>query len=638
MEEFLYEIDSASLSSSNDESSTETEMNQMKAKLASIEPKDASEIKEMMLGQLTCEASSDDSLPPVPKRRGPAMEQDSQSRDLVSVARSSQSSNVSPIAHRYKTDTLTTEKKEPKLTAAPKMRPKQLTPREPARSTPVLDTSDGSEAHGSRHEPVRRMIKSLSSSSTSSSSSSSSESSESSSSSSSSATGSSSSSSSAESCLDHDCNVDDTNSREQEKLKPRGSARTNSPRIPELVGDKSHNNSTRHAVHGTSQDQPGHSKAPPSKDGNRQRDHGLGEEDFKRFFDQDLDDNFDASDTQSIQPLETVPVDRTCDTVPKLNQLEGTTGHVTPRSYPLPVGTGSTKVQDNSRDHSPQDEDQRTQVNVSDQNEPEGPSFSCPPDVPIQEFKIGPQINPEIHHSLYAPPAYQHPAIPPIRHNFDRSSRPSSRRMQHPVSDVFPEPVSLLWKGKFEKFNHLQSELAGNLSQTNDHIIVSAPTGAGKTAIFEMAMAKFILDDLSNNQSGPPRDKLSKSRKMVYIAPSKALCEERYSDWLQRLSTLRLGIELAMVTGDVDPAGCYHDLMSSHLILSTPEKWDSITRKWSENFFLMASFKLFMIDEVHLLGDDSRGSCLESIVTRMKTVQRAAESVPLETHDLRSSR
>ena len=69
-----------------------------------------------------------------------------------------------------------------------------------------------------------------------------------------------------------------------------------------------------------------------------------------------------------------------------------------------------------------------------------------------------------------------------------------------------------------------------------------------------------------------------------------------------------------------------------YVILTTPEKWDSITRKWTDNMYLIGSVKLLLLDEVHLLGDGSRGECLETIICCMKTVQRAATRVQQQQH------
>lgn len=244
----------------------------------------------------------------------------------------------------------------------------------------------------------------------------------------------------------------------------------------------------------------------------------------------------------------------------------------------------------------------------------------------------------EVHHSLYAPPPYKEKA-PPVVHKFTLQNRPPQMRRKIPIADLFSLPVKLLWN-KYDTFNCVQSEMANLLCHSDDNIVVSAPTGAGKTAVFEMALARFLVTDLQlhnpGQSMGPQR--VSMDRKIVYIAPSKALCEERYGDWKERLSRLHLGIEVAMVTGDCEPGESYYDVTSAHLILSTPEKWDIITRKWTDNFFLLASVKLLLIDEVHLLGDSSRGCCLEATVARMKSVQRAARSVNVCRGDLHTSR
>jgi len=51
------------------------------------------------------------------------------------------------------------------------------------------------------------------------------------------------------------------------------------------------------------------------------------------------------------------------------------------------------------------------------------------------------------------------------------------------------------------------------------------------------------------------------------------------------------------------------------------EKWDSMTRKWRDHKSLVQLVRLFLIDEVHQLNDESRGPTMEAIVSRMKTVR-----------------
>ena len=245
----------------------------------------------------------------------------------------------------------------------------------------------------------------------------------------------------------------------------------------------------------------------------------------------------------------------------------------------------------------------------------------------------------EVHPSLYTPLPYKERSKPLV-HYLSEQNRPVQLRKKLPIRQFFCSPANLLWKSKFDTFNHLQSEVASVLAYSNDNIVVSAPTGAGKTCLFEMAMAKlfsFALNSNGRTQNGIAQQ-LPKHRKIVYIAPSKALCDERYEDWSRRFSDMHLGIQCAMITGDAEPGECYRVMSNAHVILTTPEKWDSVTRRWTENFFLIASVKLLMLDEVHLLGDSSRGCCLESVVCRMKTVFRATQNIQPTQEQINSSR
>jgi replicative superfamily II helicase len=51
------------------------------------------------------------------------------------------------------------------------------------------------------------------------------------------------------------------------------------------------------------------------------------------------------------------------------------------------------------------------------------------------------------------------------------------------------------------------------------------------------------------------------------------------------------------------------------MLVTTPEKWDVVTRKSSGDIALTQIVKLLIIDEVHLLHDE-RGSVIECLVAR----------------------
>lgn len=103
------------------------------------------------------------------------------------------------------------------------------------------------------------------------------------------------------------------------------------------------------------------------------------------------------------------------------------------------------------------------------------------------------------------------------------------------------------------------------------------------------------------------------------VAPTKALCNEIFQKWQKKFTAV--GLKVALVTGDSDPTEMSDliDLSPYQIAITTPEKWDSMTRKWRENGEIANAVRLFLIDEVHLVGDTSRGPTLEAIVSRMKT-------------------
>lgn len=58
------------------------------------------------------------------------------------------------------------------------------------------------------------------------------------------------------------------------------------------------------------------------------------------------------------------------------------------------------------------------------------------------------------------------------------------------------------------------------------------------------------------------------------------------------------------------------------MLVTTPEKWDVVTRKSVGDVALSQLVKLLILDEVHLLHED-RGPVLESIVARTLRQVRA---------------
>lgn len=72
------------------------------------------------------------------------------------------------------------------------------------------------------------------------------------------------------------------------------------------------------------------------------------------------------------------------------------------------------------------------------------------------------------------------------------------------------------------------------------------------------------------------------------------------------------------------------EIMATQFIVTTPEKWDVITRKSTGDVELAQKVKLLIIDEVHLLHED-RGAVIESIIARTLRQVRKESGYGLRT-------
>ncbi|XP_065878645.1 DExH-box ATP-dependent RNA helicase DExH14 isoform X2 [Euphorbia lathyris] len=206
--------------------------------------------------------------------------------------------------------------------------------------------------------------------------------------------------------------------------------------------------------------------------------------------------------------------------------------------------------------------------------------------------------------------------------SFHNLALPEARTTHTELLDLKPLPVSSLGNNSYEAlyrfshFNPIQTQTFHVLYHTDNNVLLGAPTGSGKTISAELAMLHLF-----NTQP---------DMKVIYIAPLKAIVRERMSDWRKRLVS-QLGKKMVEMTGDYTPD--LMALLSADIIISTPEKWDGISRNWHSRSYV-TKVGLMILDEIHLLGAD-RGPILEVIVSRMRYISsqtdRAVRFVGLST-------
>jgi len=108
------------------------------------------------------------------------------------------------------------------------------------------------------------------------------------------------------------------------------------------------------------------------------------------------------------------------------------------------------------------------------------------------------------------------------------------------------------------------------------------------------------------------------SFKIVYVAPMKALVQEQVGNFSHRLKGF--GVSVRELTGDSQMTK--QQIAETQIIVTTPEKWDVITRKSTDTSYTNL-VRLIIIDEIHLLHDE-RGPVLESIIAR--TIRRMEQT------------
>ncbi|XP_053736131.1 activating signal cointegrator 1 complex subunit 3 isoform X2 [Synchiropus splendidus] len=187
--------------------------------------------------------------------------------------------------------------------------------------------------------------------------------------------------------------------------------------------------------------------------------------------------------------------------------------------------------------------------------------------------------------------------------NFQNLILPERHPPHTELLDLQPLPVTALQNQEYESlykfthFNPIQTQIFHTLYHTDASVLLGAPTGSGKTIAAEIAMFRVF-----NHYP---------TSKVVYIAPLKALVRERIEDWKVRIEE-GLGKKVVELTGDVTPD--MRAIMQADLIVTTPEKWDGVSRNWQNRSYVQ-KVAILIIDEIHLLGED-RGPVLEVIVSR----------------------
>lgn len=173
----------------------------------------------------------------------------------------------------------------------------------------------------------------------------------------------------------------------------------------------------------------------------------------------------------------------------------------------------------------------------------------------------------------------------------------------------------------YSSLNRMQSIIYPTAYGSNENMLVCAPTGAGKTDVAMLTILRVLGQHRGHSNSLPAsirRDDF----KIIYVAPMKALASEIVRKFAKRLKWLT--IHVRELTGDMQLTKA--EIAETQIIVTTPEKWDVVTRKPTGEGEIASKLKLLIIDEVHLLNEE-RGAVIETIVARTLRQVESSQSV-----------
>lgn len=157
------------------------------------------------------------------------------------------------------------------------------------------------------------------------------------------------------------------------------------------------------------------------------------------------------------------------------------------------------------------------------------------------------------------------------------------------VSDSVKDYISL----GFPHLNPVQSAFIPYLEDDDTNIVVAAPTSSGKTLCAEFFIARA----------------LKQGKKALYIAPMKALTDEKYYEWTEVSHHFSV-YKIEILTGDFILSDAKRkSLNEANIIFLTPEMFNSKCRYYNDHEWLWNS--VIIGDEIHLTGANLRGDKLE---------------------------
>lgn len=147
---------------------------------------------------------------------------------------------------------------------------------------------------------------------------------------------------------------------------------------------------------------------------------------------------------------------------------------------------------------------------------------------------------------------------------------------------------------KCMRLNEIQERCLRCIDQNDSNLLLSAPTGSGKTLVAVMGMIKCL--------------EATKTARIFYIAPIKALIREKIEEISKTINYDGSPSPFRIIGVSSDTDVQMSAIKDAHVCIGTAERLDMLLRN-------ELVYDLIVIDEIHLLNSNG-GGAIEAVVSR----------------------
>ena len=202
------------------------------------------------------------------------------------------------------------------------------------------------------------------------------------------------------------------------------------------------------------------------------------------------------------------------------------------------------------------------------------------------------------------PMSFRHLLLP------DKFAQPTELLDLQPIStnEIANEKWIGFFANKLHTLNPIQTQVFNAVYRRNENLLLAAPTGSGTTLVAELAIIRQLIAQPIGS-------------KIVYIAPLESIAEKKFKQWRESFDK-KYGVSVVMLPGE---QGADLKLLSSGtIIVSTPDRWDVLSRRWRTRKPIQ-DVSLLIVDELQLIAGKT-GPTMEIIVSRMRYIKSQLQS------------